>query len=46
MEGARARARSVVEQLVSAWLAGDYDAVSSACTPDVHWWTPLPDEFR
>ena len=44
MEGARARARSLGESLVSAWLAGDHDAVSAACTPDVRWWTPLTDE--
>jgi ketosteroid isomerase-like protein len=39
MEGARSRARSLVEDLTSAWLAGDYDTVSSACAPDVRWWT-------
>ena len=44
MEGARARARSLVESLTSAWLAGDHDAVSAACTPDVRWWTPMADE--
>jgi ketosteroid isomerase-like protein len=40
MDG-RARARSVVEDLTSAWLAGDYATVSRACTADVCWWTPL-----
>ena len=44
MEGARARTRSLVESLTSAWLVGDRDAVSAACTPDVRWWTPLTDE--
>ena len=32
MEGARLRARSLVEELTSAWLAGDHDTVSAACT--------------
>jgi ketosteroid isomerase-like protein len=40
MDGARARARSLAEELTSAWLAGDYDAVARACTGDVRWWTP------
>ena len=44
MEEARARARSLVEGLTSAWLAGDHDAVSAACAPDVRWWTPMADE--
>jgi ketosteroid isomerase-like protein len=44
MEGARSPALSVAQALVSAWLAGDDDTVSSACTPDVRWWTPLADE--
>lgn len=43
MNGARSRARSLVEELVSAWLAGDDDRVSSVCTPDVRWWTPVTD---
>ena len=43
MEGARSRARSRVEELASAWLAGDDDAVSAACTSDVRWWTPVAD---
>jgi ketosteroid isomerase-like protein len=41
MDGARARARSLGEELTSAWLAGDYDTVSRACAPDVRWWTPV-----
>ncbi len=44
MEGGRSRARSRVSELVSAWIAGDYDTVSHGCTPDVRWWTPLSDE--
>jgi ketosteroid isomerase-like protein len=44
MEGVRAHARSVVEDLTSAWLVGDHDAVAAACAPDVQWWTPLTDE--
>ena len=36
----RSRARSLVESLAAAWLAGDHDTVSAACTPDVRWWTP------
>lgn len=44
MEGARARTRSLVEQLTAAWLAGDHDTVSAACTADVRWWTPELDE--
>jgi ketosteroid isomerase-like protein len=43
MEGARSQARRVVQKLVSAWLAGDDESLSSACTPDVRWWTPLAD---
>lgn len=41
MEGGRSRARSGVQELVSAWIAGDYVTVSHGCTPDVRWWTPL-----
>ena len=44
MEGPRSRAHSLVQELTSAWLAGDHDAVSSACTPDVRWWTPMDDD--
>ena len=44
MEGARFRARTRAEELVSAWLAGDYDTVSAACTTDVLWWTPATGE--
>jgi ketosteroid isomerase-like protein len=40
MEGARTRARRLVEELTSAWLAGHDDTVSSVCTADVDWWTP------
>ena len=40
MEGARTRARRLVEELTSAWLAGHDDTVSSVCTSDVRWWTP------
>ena len=43
MEGPRSRARSRVEELAAAWLAGDYDTVSSACTSDVRWWSPAAD---
>jgi ketosteroid isomerase-like protein len=39
MKGARSRARRLVEELTSAWLAGDDDGVASACTDDVQWWT-------
>ena len=41
MEGGRSHARGCVLELVSAWIAGDYDTVSRRCTPDVRWWTPL-----
>jgi len=41
MEGSRSRARAVVEQLTSAWLAGDEDAIARTLTADVRWWTPL-----
>src|SRR4051794_35127774 len=44
MEAGRSRARSCVQELVSAWIAGDYDTVSHRCTPDVCWWTPLSGE--
>ena len=44
MDGDRARARSLAEELTSAWLAGDDDAVAAACTPDVRWWTPMADD--
>ena len=44
MEGTRSRARSLVQELTSAWLAGDDDGVSSVCTPDVRWWTPVDDD--
>jgi ketosteroid isomerase-like protein len=44
MEGVRAHARSFVEDLTFAWLAGDHDAVAAACAPDVQWWTPLTDD--
>ena len=44
MEGGRSRARRCVLELMSAWVAGDYDAVSERCTPDVRWWTPLSGE--
>jgi ketosteroid isomerase-like protein len=44
MDGDRARARSLAEELTSAWLAGDDDAVAAACTPDVRWWTPVTGE--
>jgi ketosteroid isomerase-like protein len=43
MEGPRSRARARVEELAAAWLAGDYDTVSSTCTADVRWWTPAED---
>lgn len=46
MEGDRPRARSRAEELTSAWLAGDYDTVAAACTPDVRWWTPGTDGTR
>ena len=44
MEGARARAHGLAESLASAWLTGDHAGVSSACAPDVRWWTPLADD--
>jgi ketosteroid isomerase-like protein len=44
MDGARSHARSRVQEVVSAWLAGDYDTVADGCTSDVRWWTPLNGE--
>lgn len=40
MQCARSRARGLAEELASAWVAGNYERVSSACAPDVRWWTP------
>lgn len=44
MDGAKARARSLADDLTSAWLAGNDDLVARACTADVRWWTPGPDD--
>lgn len=41
MTDARTRARNSVQEFVSAWLAGDHDAVSSVCAATVRWWSPL-----
>ncbi len=43
MPDARSRARDSLEEFASAWLSGDREAVTRACSPAVRWWTPLTD---
>lgn len=43
MQDARSRARGYLEEFVSAWLSGDREPVTRACSPAVRWWTPLTD---
>jgi len=44
MQDARTTARKSLEDFTVAWLAGDEDAVTRACSPGVRWWTPLGGE--
>lgn len=44
MQDARTTARNCLECFTAAWLTGDEDAISRACSPGVRWWTPLSGE--
>ena len=44
MQDVRSKARTSLQEFVSAWLGGNYEAVAEACSPTVRWWTPLSDK--